>query len=258
MEAIVGLMVGLVLGLTGAGGAIFAVPLFMLMLDYSNSYAAGISLGVVGFSAFVGVLGRLRQRVICWRSAGLMVAGGALFAPVGRWLATQLDERLKIVGFSLLALYIAVGMIKKARQLKHQGASVALDSTEAEPEVRGSITTLAACGAATGLLSGIFGVGGGFLVVPILTLVVGMDVKRAIATSLLVISVVSTSGFISHLWLEPLEDIAGLMPLVLGAVGGMFVGTVLVRRIAAHRLQEIFAACVVGLVSVTLVREFLA
>ncbi|MCV6604976.1 MAG: sulfite exporter TauE/SafE family protein, partial [Porticoccaceae bacterium] len=97
MEAVVGLMVGLVLGLTGAGGAIFAVPLFMLMLNYSNSYAAGISLGVVGFSAAIGVLGRLRQRVICWRSAAVMVAGGALFAPLGRWLATQLDERLKIV-----------------------------------------------------------------------------------------------------------------------------------------------------------------
>ncbi|MCV6605569.1 MAG: sulfite exporter TauE/SafE family protein, partial [Porticoccaceae bacterium] len=171
------------------------------------------------------------------------------------------------VCFSLLAFYIAAGMLQKARDTKLQVAAQGDDSGPENPpsecapataKKSGSATILAICGAVTGVLAGIFGVGGGFLVVPILTLVVGMDVRRAIATSLLVIAVVSTSGFISHLWLESLQSVAGLVPLALGAAGGMAIGTALVKRIPAHRLQEIFAACVVGLVSVTLVREFLA
>ncbi|MDM3870695.1 sulfite exporter TauE/SafE family protein [Porticoccus sp. W117] len=259
MEALVGSVVGLVLGLTGAGGAIFAVPLFMLLLNYSPSYAAGISLGVVGFSALIGVLGRLRHKVICWRSAGVMVVGGALFAPVGRWLAAQLNERLITVSFSLLALYVAINMVKKARATKQQQAleQDAEQPSDAQRQSPGRFWLLPLCGAATGLLSGIFGVGGGFLIVPVLTLVVGLDIKRSIATSLLVISVISAAGFLSHLWLQPAQDWHGLLPLAIGAVAGMAVGTFLVRRISSGNLQEIFAACVVGLVSVTLVREFI-
>lgn len=255
MEAVVGAVVGLVLGLTGAGGAIFAIPLFMLMLDYSNNHAAGVSLGVVGFSALVGVLGRLRERVICWRSAGVMMLGGALFAPVGRWLASQLDERTKIVGFSLLAIYIAANMLRKAHRSKKADTQVPTQPQQVSRQ--SSPLLLVLCGIATGLLSGIFGVGGGFLVVPILTLVVGLDIKRAIATSLLVISVISVSGFISHLLLESLQAVGSLVWLATGAVGGMALGTLLVKRISSARLQTIFAVCVVGLVSVTLAREFI-
>ncbi|WIO74629.1 sulfite exporter TauE/SafE family protein [Porticoccaceae bacterium LTM1] len=253
MELAVGAIVGLVLGMTGAGGAVFAVPLFMLLLGYSTSHAAGMSLGVVSISAMVGVATRLPQKLICWRTAAAMIAGGALLAPVGRWLSMQLDERLKLVGFSLLALFIAVRMILQARS--HRKAVKNDQPLPQQREVSWSI--LALTGAATGLLSGLFGVGGGFFVVPILTLFVGMAMKRAAATSLLVISVVSTVGFGSHLMLQPMSDWSVLLEITAGAVTGMIIGTLVTRWVSGPKLQEIFATCVVGLVSITLVQEFL-
>ena len=255
MEVAVGVIVGLVLGMTGAGGAVFAVPLFMLLLGFSNSHAAGMSLGVVSISALVGVCTRLPQKVISWWTAGTMIAGGALLAPVGRWLATQLDERLKIIGFSLLALFIAVRMLNKARSQK-KGTTQAATQTASKQRSDGA-WVLVIAGAATGLLSGLFGVGGGFFVVPILTLFMGMEMKRAAATSLLVISVVSTVGFASHLWLEPLDEWSVLIKITSGAVVGVMMGTLIARKISSSKLQEVFAVCVVGLVSVTLVQELL-
>ena len=263
MEATVGAIVGLVLGMTGAGGAVFAVPLFMLLLGFSNSHAAGVSLGVVSISALVGVFARLSQKLIGWQTAGVMIAGGALFAPVGRWLSTQLDERLKVIGFSMLALFIAVRMLNQARSRKKAASAeesqLSADQSSVEQNAaRQSLSNgwlLAIAGAATGLLSGLFGVGGGFFVVPILTLLVGMDMKRAAATSLLVISVISTVGFASHLWLEPLNEWSTLIHLAAGAVVGMVIGTGIARKVSNAKLQEIFAVCVVGLVSVTLVQE---
>ena len=228
----------------------FAVPLFMLVLGFSNSHAAGMSLGVVSISAVVGVVTRLSQKIICWWTAGVMIAGGALLAPVGRWLATQLDERMKVIGFSLLALFIAVRMLRQARGKKKAVTSAA---PAVQPKAASRLV-LATAGAATGLLSGLFGVGGGFFVVPILTLFVGMEMKRAAATSLLVISIVSSVGFASHLFLEPMDDWTVLLHMTSGAVVGMFLGTLVARRVSGGKLQEIFAICVVGLVSVTLVQ----
>lgn len=276
LEIAVGIVVGLILGLTGAGGAVFAVPMFVLLLGYSPNDAMGASLGVVSVSALVGVIVRLKKKVICGGTALAMLLGGAALAPVGRWIGSQTDEKMLMTGFSLLALFIASRMWRQARAQKRQAS---LDVSVIEP-LKPQAWVMFGAGCATGLLSGLFGVGGGFFVVPILTLYARMDMKRAAATSLLVIAVVSSSGFISHLFMKLLEGsrryvgsaeasvslneqaqvwfqliysaASDLLYIVLGAIVGMIVGSKLSGTLSGPRLQEFFAISVICLMVVSL------
>jgi len=278
LEIGVGLIVGLILGLTGAGGAVFAVPMFVLLLGFSPNDAMGASLGVVSVSAFVGVFVRLKKKVICGGTALAMLIGGALFAPVGRWVGSKTDETMLMIGFSLLAVFIASRMWRQARAQRRRAS---LDVSVVEP-IKPQGWVMLGAGSATGLLSGLFGVGGGFFIVPILTLYARMDMRRASSTSLLVISVVSTSGFLTHLFMKALDrnqnlitsvdadlatpekmrlwfdliysaaGIADLLYIVLGAIVGMLVGSKMSSKFTGPRLQEVFSVSVMCLMVVSL------
>jgi uncharacterized membrane protein YfcA len=278
LEICVGIIVGLVLGLTGAGGAVFAVPMFVLLLGFSPNDAMGASLGIVSISAMVGVFVRLNKKIICIGTAFAMLVGGALFAPVGRWLGSKTDETMLMIGFSILALFIASRMWRQARAQRRQAS---LDVSVIEP-IKPQGWVMLGAGSATGLLSGLFGVGGGFFIVPILTLYGRMDMRRAAATSLLVIAVVSSSGFISHLVMKMMSDsqhyvisvdakmstfdrlsdwynliyraagIADLLYIALGAIIGMVIGSKMSSKVTGPRLQEAFAVSVIGLMVVSL------
>lgn len=253
---IIGAAVGLVLGLTGAGGSLFAVPLLMLGLGLATGEATGLALGAVAVSALWGVISRLPRAEIVWLPALVLSISGALLAPAGRLLAVQLPDQVLMGGFVVLVLWVAARMWRQA-QREPAAASVTrarAGAGAAAPEqplcqfsASGRLEMRPSClmgillgGAITGLLSGLFGVGGGFVIVPLLVLLTGLSMGAAVATSLAVIAVVSTSGFASYLWLGESVNYGLLAWLSGGGVLGMIAGSLLALRLAGPRLQRLF------------------
>lgn len=257
LALLIGGLIGLVLGLTGAGGSILAVPLLMGLLHLSLSQASGLSLGAVGLAAWLGVALRFRSGQIQWFLVMVMAAAGALLAPVGQALARTLPENLLLTSFAVLAALIAIRMWRQARQHPEDTrllrASPELDEGEGGPVCRLTgrplylqspcVIRLLLAGALAGLLSGLFGVGGGFVIVPMLVLLTSLPMRTSVATSLGVISVVSTVGFGSFLLHQSLP-VSLLLLLVGGAALGMAAGSRVARRVAGPRLQQGFAVMV--------------
>ncbi|MCA9222086.1 MAG: sulfite exporter TauE/SafE family protein [Planctomycetales bacterium] len=252
-----GLLVGFSLGLTGGGGAIFAVPLLVYMLDVPAREAVGVSLITVGTTALVGFVQRARRGQVEFPTGLLFALAGMFGAPIGSWIADRMAESLLLGLFTLLMLAIAVRMWRKANQPKAQLPVLSpaeLDENDGptcrrDPQGKLRITSpcallLAAIGVSTGVLTGLFGVGGGFIIVPALVMFSGMGMQRAVGTSLLVITFVSISGTASFLLggreLSP-TVVAGFTA---GSIVGLFAGTWLSQRLAGPTLQKTFAAAI--------------
>lgn len=267
----IGALIGLALGLTGAGGSVLAVPLLMLLAGFSQAQAAGMSLAAVGLSAGLGVLLRLGRQQVAWWPALVLAGVGVLFAPVGQWLARALPERFVLISFALLVLVVAMRLWLAARRNPEAAREVRADPGEGQEERAAAacalsetgyfelrwpcISRLLWVGALTGLVSGLYGVGGGFVIVPALILLTGMTMRQAVATSLVIITLVSASGFVSFLVQTQLPVDTTLL-LVGGACAGMTAGTGLARFIAGARLQEMLAVALVVLMAITLYRVF--
>lgn len=260
MIVLFGLLVGFSLGLTGGGGSIFAVPLLVYGLGMSAHQAVGVSLVVVGVTALAGALTRLRQGQVELKAALLFGGAGILSAPLGASVGRQLSPTFLLGGFAFLMLLVAARMWRQASrrpaETRFVRAGGETDSATDGPACRinpaGGLALTSRCalvlglsGLLTGLLSGLFGVGGGFLIVPALVLAASLPMQRAVATSLLVIAIISVAGGVSH-WLAGRSftlEVAGLF--VLGGLGGMSLGGLLSRRLAGPTLQKIFAVSMV-------------
>lgn len=264
MGIAIGLVVGLVLGLTGAGGTIFAVPLLMGGLGLPITQAATVALLAVAMSASVGTVLAWRHSYVRYRAATLMAAVGAGVAPVGIRVADGLDpDRLALIFAAVLGI-VAVRMFCAARASREDARVV---RSAVSGEGRASIghvgkvhpqtgrlvwsvpvaVTLFGIGALTGFLSGLLGVGGGFVIVPALRASLPLSMHSAVATSLMAISLTSASTFASGLLYGRSVPVAESLPLVAGAVLGMVLGRRVARAVSAARLQELFALAAGGI-----------
>lgn len=266
---VIGMLIGAVLGLTGAGGSVLAVPLLMLVLKLDPASATGLALGVVAASSSYGAIQHIQRREILWAPALLFGISGMIIAPVGRLLSAHCTSAFLISSFASLSTVIAVRMWWQSVQHPEQSRFVRADDTItiASPDpllCRFSETTqfdwrfrctagLTLGGLLTGLLSGFFGVGGGFLIVPFLTQLNKVTMRQAVATSLVIIAGISLSGFVSHLLTQPV-DWRQLALLASGGILGMFVGSMLARRIAGANLQCVFAITIIVMAVVMLMK----
>ncbi|MCL6505483.1 MAG: sulfite exporter TauE/SafE family protein [Bryobacteraceae bacterium] len=247
-----GAIVGFSLGLTGGGGAIFAVPLLVYGLAVPPREAVGISLVAVGTTSFLGFLARWRGGMVDVKMGVLFALAGMLGAPLGSWLSGLMPEAMLLILFGMLMLVVAQRMWQKAAKgdsaagsqphpaLCRHTAAGGLELTSR------CVLLLALVGVTVGILTGLFGVGGGFVIVPALVLLSGMQIHRAIGTSLLVISLVSVSGVGSHLLAgrSLLPEITALF--IAGGILGMGLGTVLARRLSSAVLQKVFAIAIIA------------
>jgi uncharacterized membrane protein YfcA len=218
--------------------------------------AVGASLVVVAGTAFVGFIQRARSGTVEFPAGLLFAAFGMLTAPLGAWLSVQIPETILLVLFGLLMLAIAAQMWLKAIRRETATAGEPT-STNAGPTCRRGpqcelIMTsrcamlLAAVGLGTGILTGLFGVGGGFLIVPALMTFSGMEMRRAIGTSLLVITLVSVSGIASHFISGGSIPWQITLLFLGGGLLGMWAGTTIAELLAGRRLQQVFAAAIVA------------
>ena len=241
LALIFGLIIGISLGLTGGGGSILAVPMLVHGLGMDARAAAGVSLAAVGATALVGAIERIVKREID-------LAVGFLFALAGMFARGGRDRPQAHAVSSPAGTFFDPdarrGRAHVAAQVERH-AQRQSESRSCPTTLGRRITMLSILGLMTGALSGLFGVGGGFVIVPALVLVGEVPIRRAIATSLLVIPLVSASGIVWQLMgREPLDwRVTGLF--VAGGVVGMFVGTAACRRLHTALLQKIFAVVIV-------------
>jgi uncharacterized membrane protein YfcA len=256
LSVIFGTLVGFSLGLTGGGGAIFAVPLLVYGLAVDPRQAVGASLITVAATALAGFVQRVHSGTVEFPTGLLFAIAGMLTAPLGAWLSHQIPEPLLLVLFGLLMLVIAVRMwLKSVWQEPAIACQPISDnagrSCRRDPEGELKINSrcamlLGTVGLSTGILTGLFGVGGGFLIVPALVTFSGMGMQQAIGTSLLVITLVSLSGIASHFVTGGSVPWEITLLFLLGGLAGMWAGTAIANLLAGRRLQQVFAAAIVG------------
>lgn len=241
--------VGFSLGLTGGGGSILAVPMLVYGLGVDPREAVGISLAAVGSTALTGTLQRLWKRQIELRSGLLFALAGMLGAPLGTYLGRLLPETLLLTLFAGLMLWVAVRMWRAGQRPETADVPLSTGSCQTEPGGRVQLDSrcalvLGLSGVITGILSGLFGVGGGFVVVPALVLTTRMPIHQAVATSLLVITLVSASGFASYWWAG--SAISGPLTaiFVAGGITGLAAGSLIAGRLSQAGLQKFFAALI--------------
>jgi uncharacterized membrane protein YfcA len=226
--------IGLSLGLIGGGGSILTVPILVYFLGVEPHDAVGMSLAVVGATSLLGAYLHDRKGNVDFRDGLLFGAAGMVGAFLGSPLTKLLSPAALLLIFGLLMFVVALSMLWRGQH--------AADDTVHKPHwIQGMLA-----GLGVGVLTGFLGVGGGFLIVPALVFFGGLPVKRAIGTSLFVISLNCVAGILGHLSGNIFD--LGLTGVVMGlAVGGAIAGTMLSHRIAAHRLQKLFAVLVLGI-----------
>lgn len=243
-----GAMVGFTMGLTGGGGSLLAVPLLMYGLHIPPREAFGISLAVVGATALTGVIWRMRAGQVEVRAGVLVAVCGMVGAPAGAWIADRIDERVLLLMFSTFMLFVSGGIWRQSQHGERPQSAGTAPSRSAcsrrgdELVLTSRCAVLLACvGLLTGVLSGMFGVGGGFVVVPSLIFFTAIPVHRAVATSLLIMVLVSISGVASHFAAgrDISLSITGLF--IAGGLVGMQLGTELGSRLSPRVLQRILA-----------------
>lgn len=250
-----GALVGALLALTGAGGGAVAVPLLVLVAALPVQQASPVALVAVGLSAALGAAIGLRERVVRWRAALLLGGAGLLGAPLGVWLAQRLPQALLLAAFALFMFFTARRMWRPPEAASRQGVPPCLRPPGHE-QIRWSwpcARVLARMGAGAGLLSGLLGVGGGFVIVPALDRHSNLDLRTIQATSLSVIALVSAGGIAAAAWHGQLRGaVAG--PFALGAVAGLLAGRRVSARLSPVQLRRGFAVVAAGLGLAVLVR----
>ena len=252
-----GLFVGLVMAITGAGGAILSLPLLVFFLHLKIIDAAPISLMAVMLSASLAALLGLRSGVVRYKAATLLAIFGVLCAPLGVYVAHQLSEKTLAILFSLVLLTVSVRSFQKFKTPTLLIGDDCDDPNGCDDEAKeappcavnpatSKLFWTAPCtqrliltGGFSGFISGLLGVGGGFIIVPTLHSISNLETKMIVATSLAVIALVSMASALSYvgggnvLW-----NIA--LPYVSATVVGVFLGRVLHTKIPSHMSVLIF------------------
>lgn len=246
-------IVGFTLGLVGGGGSIMAVPLLVYVVGVSSPHVAiGTSAVAVAASAAANLFGHARARTVKWQCAAVFALAGIAGAAGGAHLGKLVDGGRLLTLFGALMIVVGLAMLRP----RASGGDPDVQLTRASMHL---LPWLAAIGLAVGALSGFFGIGGGFLIVPGLMAATGMPLINAIGSSLFAVTVFGLTTAASYA-ASGLVDwpLAGLF--VLGGAAGGLVGIALARRLSAHKhaLTRIFSGIVIAVGCYVVVRGVMA
>jgi uncharacterized protein len=230
-----GLVIGVLLGLLGGGGSILAVPALVYGAGLPLSSAIPASLLVVGISAATGVIERIRARHVQWRIAGVFGGAGAVAAFAGTAVNSWLAPQIVLVAFA--ALMVVAGW-RMLTEREPAGGACAIPGGGVN--WRSCLPTAIGAGCVVGFLTGLFGVGGGFLIIPALVMLLGLPMAAAIGTSLVIVVVNSAAGFAAHAGSTDL-DVPITVTFTIAAVAGSLTAARSGRRLPADRLRHAFA-----------------
>jgi uncharacterized membrane protein YfcA len=237
-----GLAIGLAVGMLGGGGSVLAVPVLVYVLDQSVPEATTTSLVVVAAGAVAGALGHVRAGRVCWRHAGSFTAAAIPGIAAGTLAAEAFGGGLLLAAFALLMLAAAQAIWRRA-QIDEPEADGSWEAGGACPPLR--LPRDLAAGALVGFVTGLFGVGGGFLIVPTLAIALAFTMRTAVGTALVITSATSLLGLAAHLLAGRQLDAGVTSTMTLACVAGAFAGAALATRISERALGRWFAALVV-------------
>lgn len=244
MSIAIGIVVGLILALTGAGGTIVAVPLLMFGLHLDVASAAPIALLAVCIAAGTGTVLGLREGIVRYRAAGLIALVGALVTPLGVMLAHHLPPAPLALLFALVLLYVAQRMFREATSGGHDNTRTPPCGVDpATGRLRWTwrcMLHMGSAGAITGMLSGLLGVGGGFVIVPALRRTTDLSMQAIVASSLMAITLVSAAAVAATAYTGHLDWHTAL-PFTIATLAGMLLGRRIASRISGPKLQQGFA-----------------
>jgi uncharacterized membrane protein YfcA len=243
-----GIAIGLVVGTIGGGGAILALPLLVYVLGEAVGPASTASLIVVAIAAAVGGGALAARGHVCWRVVALFGAPAAAAALVGSVANAAVSAEVLILAFVPVMLAAATATWRRAREVTTEDAGDC-------PHV--SVRQVVGVAAGVGVLTGFFGVGGGFLIVPVLTLSLGFSFRRAVATSLVIITLTGGAALAAHLAIGAAVDLDVTISLAVATGVGALVGSTFAQRVPQALLGRAFAV-VVALLALFLLVDTLA
>ena len=253
------IVVGLVIGLAGGGGSILTVPILVYIFSIPTLLATSYSLFVVGTTSLIGSANHIWKKRVDLRVAGAFAAPSFVSVYFSRrYLVPALPDPLLRLGelnipkSDAILFFFAVIMVLAARAMirdRRPSEGIAADG-------RPRFGTLALDGLAVGLLTGIIGAGGGFLIVPMLVLLAGLPMQRAVATSVLIIAINSFIGFLGDVQHTTLNW-KFLLPFTGLSIVGIFLGMYLARYVPPNTLRKGFGWFVLAVATYMITRELL-
>lgn len=252
----IGIPVGLIMGITGAGGGMLALSALVLLLDWPMQQATPVALMAVTAGAYIGSIDGLRKKLVRYRAALLMALMGAPFAIAGVQLARLLPQKWLMLSFALVLIWVGTRLIRQNRSAASTAQSTAQSSAQASvrpvlarlhPDTGrftwtlSTATVIGFIGSAAGFMTGLLGVGGGFVIVPLLMHYTNVSMHTAVATSLLVIALVGTVGVSTALVQGVALPMEFTLLFMFATIGGMLIGRRLVASLPAAIVQKLFA-----------------
>ncbi len=249
LVVVIGLLVGLIMGLTGAGGGMLAVPALVYTQGWTMQQAMPVALLAVSSGALIGAIDGFRRKQVRYKAATLMALVGAPMTTLGVWVAQGLSQASLMLAFSVVLLIVVVRLLRQAtlqasllREVCNQDAvarvNVKTGRFDWNIKTAGVISIIGAC---AGFATGALGVGGGFIIVPLLRHFTNLSMQSAAATSLMVISLVGSVAVGSALLHGAQLPLAFSVSFALTSIAGVLVGRRLARFLPAHSVQRLFA-----------------
>ncbi|HMU06324.1 MAG TPA: sulfite exporter TauE/SafE family protein [Kaistella sp.] len=250
------IIIGLVMGLIGGGGSILSVPIFVYVFGFDAVTATALSLFVVGVTSLVGSAGFIKQKQIDFQTAfifGIPSILGVLFSRrlvlphlphyiINRWGITLTKDMFLLLLFSILMLIASFKMIRR------------IERPRLSKDGETNYTILVSQGLLVGIITGLIGAGGGFLIVPALVMLLGLNMKRAVATSLFIIAMNSTLGFLSTMKMVK-HDWTFLLTFSALSVVGIFIGTGISKKMDGKKLKPLFGWIVLAMGIFIIIKE---
>ncbi|MET1080525.1 MAG: sulfite exporter TauE/SafE family protein [Pseudomonas sp.] len=260
---ILGILVGAVLGVTGAGGGILAVPALVAGMGWSMQQAAPVALTAVVSSAAIGALEGLRKRLVRYRAAILMAISGVPFTLLGQQLAQVIPQPWLMGLFGGIMLSVGIRLL-----LKHGAHAMRVETTmgalaRINPQTGrfhwcwGTALLLGGIGALTGLLTGLLGVGGGFVIVPMLRRFTDVSMHGVVATSLMVITLVGSGGIALALAQGAAMPMQATLLFAMATAAGMASGRQVAAYLSEQAVQRGFALLLIVVALALMVRASL-
>ena len=220
-------IIGLTLGLLGGGGSILTVPVLVYILEIDPKTSIALSLGIVGITSFVGSFKHFRDNNIQFKTALLFSPFAMIGSFLGAKLSFYLNPNIQLLLFSIIMILASIFMLKKKN-----------DSTQKSKDTSKALLIFIAI--IVGIITGIVGVGGGFLIVPALTILGDVSIKKSIGTSLVIIFLNSIAGFLGYYY-QVVIDWEFLVSFSSFSIAGVLIGSHFMKYIPKDTLKKVFA-----------------